>query len=573
MSFFDKIAGLFGQKPARRTEPSPDALRIRQVRDSGRWRQALIDLDALGQRVFADPDLLVLRIQLKADLAERATLQQDYDRLLSLPDPSDMEAMASAFRCLSAEAKMALAPKMLERIDRFSKNDAEAIRDAIPLPMWPGERVFEILATTTNPLRYDDLLAEATRRDANDPRLARVKARPLDPAEVRRRELEAAKEEQDATLRARKDARDRVLASFRRNLELERAIATDPEDERNYLVYADWLQSKGDPRGELVSVQARLSSASTPELLEEEGRLLAELGPALLNGLGDDTRPEWRLGYLSGVRVAGDDDVTAAERIEMVSELPWAAALRKLTVGVAVVDDENNYEDVIEVLAKQDLLPHLRDLFIGDFDWEEAQISWSNMGPVHRLYGSRARLEALTLRCGDFDLGRIVLPALKRFRIETGGLRRQNLDSILEAEWPDLEALTIWFGDENYGAECGPGDLDPLLAGRIALPRLTTLGLGNAEFTDDLIPLLAASPLLPRLQHLDLTMGTLSDAGAAALVTHKQAFMHLKQLDLRHNCLGERGQALVRALGSFVLVGEQDDYRAGEGARFVAVGE
>ena len=115
--------------------------------------------------------------------------------------------------------------------------------------------------------------------------------------------------------------------------------------------------------------------------------------------------------------------------------------------------------------------------------------------------------------------------------------------------------------------------VNPMAVGRIALPRLTTLGLGNAEFTDDLIPLLARSPLLPRLQHLDLTMGTLSDAGAAALVSHKQAFSHLKQLDLRHNCLGESGQADARSLGSFVLTGEQDDHRSDGEDRYVAVGE
>lgn len=573
MKIFDKLAGLFRSGTSGTTTPSADVASIREIRDTGRWRQALIDLNALGERVFAEPDLLVLRIQLKNDLAERATLREDFERLLSLPDPSDMSGMAAAFIGLNVEIKTALARKMLARIDRFSEKDAESIRDSLPLAIWPAERLFAVLALTTNHLRYDDLLAEARRRDSNDPRLASVKERPVDPAEVRRREAQATKEKQDAATRARNAARDRVLASLCHDAALEAAIASHPDDERNYLVYADWLQSKGDLRGELISVQASIASASTPALIEEEQRLIAELEPAMLSGLGRDTRPEWRLGYLAGVRVDGDDDVTAAERIETLSKLPWAVVLRKLTVGVATLGDENDYANVIEVLAKQGLLPHLRDLFIGDFSSDESEISWSHMGPVHQLYGARRSLEALTLRCGDFDLGKIALPSLKRFRIETGGLTRANLRSILEAEWPGLEALTIWFGDANYGAECDPADLDSLLAGRLALPRLTTLGLGNAEFTDDLIPLLAASPLLPRLERLDLTMGTLSDAGAEALASHKAAFRHLKQLDLRHNCLSEDGQELVRALGPFVVADEQDDYRSDDGNRFVAVGE
>lgn len=37
--------------------------------------------------------------------------------------------------------------------------------------------------------------------------------------------------------------------------ELEGAIAADPGDPNAYLVYADWLQARGDPLGELIVVQ------------------------------------------------------------------------------------------------------------------------------------------------------------------------------------------------------------------------------------------------------------------------------------------------------------------------------
>src|SRR5262245_51595688 len=36
------------------------------------------------------------------------------------------------------------------------------------------------------------------------------------------------------------------------NAKLEAAIAADPDDADAYLVYADWLQAQGDPRGELI---------------------------------------------------------------------------------------------------------------------------------------------------------------------------------------------------------------------------------------------------------------------------------------------------------------------------------
>ncbi|MGZ3423537.1 MAG: WGR domain-containing protein, partial [Polyangiales bacterium] len=50
------------------------------------------------------------------------------------------------------------------------------------------------------------------------------------------------------------------------NPELEAKIVADPNDTQAYLVFADWLQSKGDPRGELIAVQHALSvtPASAP---------------------------------------------------------------------------------------------------------------------------------------------------------------------------------------------------------------------------------------------------------------------------------------------------------------------
>jgi len=41
-----------------------------------------------------------------------------------------------------------------------------------------------------------------------------------------------------------------------RRAELETAIAVDPNARDNYIVYGDWLESIGDPRGALVTIGA-----------------------------------------------------------------------------------------------------------------------------------------------------------------------------------------------------------------------------------------------------------------------------------------------------------------------------
>ena len=64
------------------------------------------------------------------------------------------------------------------------------------------------------------------------------------------------------------DQRDRVL---------EDAIAAAPEDPSVYLVYADWLQQRGDPRGELIVVQDALRAKPRDRaLLAEQDRLFEE---------------------------------------------------------------------------------------------------------------------------------------------------------------------------------------------------------------------------------------------------------------------------------------------------------
>src|ERR1043165_6551684 len=89
-----------------------------------------------------------------------------------------------------------------------------------------------------------------------------------------------------------------------RNADLEAAIVADPEDEGPYLVYADWLQSRGDPRGELIIVLHALATARGPawaKLRIREQELLSRyrqvlLGPA--SGNHDTGRFDWRRGFI-----------------------------------------------------------------------------------------------------------------------------------------------------------------------------------------------------------------------------------------------------------------------------------
>jgi hypothetical protein len=117
----------------------------------------------------------------------------------------------------------------------------------------------------------------------------------------------------------------------------------------------------------------------------------------------------------------------------------------------------------------------------------------------------------------------------------------------------------VWYGDDNYGGTATLADAEALLA-RGDLPRLSSLGLRNTSFTDELCGVLADGRLLPQLTRLDLSMGIMTDEGAAALAAHKAAFKHLAVLDVSDNYLTSAGLAAVKRIaGSVVSTKQRED--------------
>ena len=90
----------------------------------------------------------------------------------------------------------------------------------------------------------------------------------------------------------------------RREPALEAAIAAAPESLDGYLVYADWLQQRGELRGELIVVQRALAAAPNDAALRaREAALFAEHGELLLGPLAraSDARMDWRCGFVRAI--------------------------------------------------------------------------------------------------------------------------------------------------------------------------------------------------------------------------------------------------------------------------------
>jgi len=381
-----------------------------------------------------------------------------------------------------------------------------------------------------------------------------------------------------------------------RDPELEAMIAESPGRPEAYEVYGDWLLAQGDPRGELIAVENALRrSPQSKPLLEERARLrapyeqrLRQLAEAFgwVNSLGGHGRmtAEWELGFIRAAKVGHDwfaadsapEDLmdVRAFFLALLSE-PSLSLIRDLSVGLwRDSGGQCSYAGLFAALGELGL-PALRRLFVGDFEFpEHIEISWTDLGDVSPLYAAAPRLEELTLQGGAMSLGRIDCPALRSFDLRTGGLSRTNIQAITAARWPRLERLDVWFGDHYYGFDGSLADIEPLLAGENT-PGLRHLGLKNCELTDAICARLPTASILPRLESLDLSMGMMTDEGAAALAAARDRLRHLRLLDVSKNFLTPEGERLLRGVCGEVVTDRQKepDVWEGEVQRFVSVGE
>jgi len=366
-----------------------------------------------------------------------------------------------------------------------------------------------------------------------------------------------------------------------RHPELEAAIEADPEAREAYLVYGDWLESQGDPRGRLLAIQHELQKRQGDRaLLRAQEELLSSESARLLGPLAgcDDMLEavEWHLGFIRRCKVKTSHDryegrrdrsLTVERVLHHLRDDPGPGRfLQHLTVGIVSYED-NSYEGVAERLSAYPR-PTLRSLFLGDFSHEETELNWSTIGDLSCLWPAVPRLEKLTLRSGSMTLGAIELPELRELATITGGLGSDGVRAIAGAPWPRLERLALQVGRVNEGACADAMELAPLLEARAA-PALRHLGIVNCEFTDPLCDLLWQCPLLPRLASLDLSMGTLSDQGAEVLVAHRAAFASLELLDVSDNYLTGRGLAILEeAFPKSLVGGAQRDDEGDPGNRY-----
>ena len=369
------------------------------------------------------------------------------------------------------------------------------------------------------------------------------------------------------------------------NADLEARIQANPDDREAYLVYGDWLSERGDPRGELISVQAKLEQMPDDAALRErETKLIAANRDAWLGDLAkldpkQDLGVKWRWGFIDSVRIGPPtseyetSDIDFPDTIAKLMQVPHVHKLRELVIGAKSYDDyPTTWSDCVEALVEHGVPRALQRLeFNRGGYWD---ISSTELGDISPLYPHLAKLKQLSIEMGQMDFGKMDLPALQKLEIVTGGLSSENMKSINEARWPALETLSLCIGEtgNDYGCTVEFSDLELVFSAE-HIPNVKHLALSNSNLLDQIAAAIVTSRILPRLQTLELAKGTMGDEGARAIIDNWDKFEHLAKLDLSHGYFTEGVVAELAALTGPTIVLEDMEQAADPDDRYCTISE
>lgn len=282
----------------------------------------------------------------------------------------------------------------------------------------------------------------------------------------------------------------------------------DPQDDAPRLIYADWLDDRGDDasaaRAELVRVQVELARLfpgcpRAVELAERERELL-EWGERLWLGEWADVLDGWtfRRGLVEAVRL--DASVFLDRAADLFAVFP--------TLTVAKLSRAAGH---LPELAATPWLAHLRGLDLSDND-----------------------LTGKDLACLTASRNICLLEALDLSDNPVGPCGAELVGNPTFAD--ELRELHL--------ARCGlgPDGLARLLGGYA--PPWRRLDLSGNDLTPRNVARLTESPVLRRVVSLDLSYNPVGDAGATILATSPAA-AGLVGLGLCATDLGDRGLAAI----------------------------
>jgi hypothetical protein len=284
-----------------------------------------------------------------------------------------------------------------------------------------------------------------------------------------------------------------------------------------------------------------------------------------------------------------DDEAGYPELLDAFLAEVDSTRVKALILGFWSEDMEtDSAEAYLPLVERAVRFPALEALFIGDMTYDQIEVSWIFQSDPSPVLAAFPGLRVFGLR-GTTNLSMAPLrhAALEELVLQGGGLPPEVVRAVAASELPALTELQLYLGSHWYSGGTTGQDLAPILHGGV-FPRLRHLGLRDADNQDDIAAEVAQAPVVAQLESLDLSLGNLSDSGAAALIDG-QPLNHLKKLDLHHHYLTEEMMQRVWAAFPGIQVnldeqetqresgtpwqGDEDPEQALRNLRYIAVSE
>jgi uncharacterized protein (TIGR02996 family) len=325
------------------------------------------------------------------------------------------------------------------------------------------------------------------------------------------------------------------------------AILDSPDDDAPRLVYADWLEERGDPRGEFIRLQCALARMDEHDPRRPEIQARADGLLALHAAVWAGPLPEWAAGcefhrgFVDVLRVDSRQFLRTVSR-NLEGPTPDAGPTppsEELLLGPAIGSPLLSLVRGIRVRG----LPTIFRDFWPVADWLQTADTLLRSPTLARL----CQLDLEGNELGDAGLEWVLLLFRRgTVRLQVLNLRANYLTARAAqglAAAPALGALTELDLGFNILGPAGA----MALAGSEHFGRVRTLRLDDCRLGTSGVRALINSALLPRLTALDLGSNALSDAGVVS-VAEAPAIRGLTTLILNNNGIGDVGaEALVRS--------------------------
>jgi len=314
------------------------------------------------------------------------------------------------------------------------------------------------------------------------------------------------------------------------------SIVEHPADDAPRLIYADWLQERGDAesaaRAEFIRLQCLLEHATEadpcrPAWQARMDELLGQHGRAWSQGVRG--RVSWygfRRGFIAEVRLTGDQLLAHAEALFRQQPLE---AVTVLAGG-----------DQVERLADCPYLPRVQRLeFRGHHPGDAGVRRLDAAGCLEQLTALVLHGCALSSASAEV-VASVPFHTLTYLDLGANEVGDQGLGWLAMAS--SLRSLRILRLGAN---ELGPAGVEALAASP-HLGDLEEINLGPNYLDDAAVTQLARAPLLASLRRLDLRSNSFGDEGARALAASPY-LRDLTWLDVSHNELTPAGELALQS--------------------------